>query len=76
MLTSLQIQDFEASGRRAARAVNVGDDSLWCHEREWHNRRLALLSPADRREAKRAFDLEYLVTRERWIAPRCGYGER
>jgi hypothetical protein len=76
MLTSQQIQDFEASGRRAARAVNVGDDSLWVHERQWHQRRLALLSPADRREAKRAWDLEYVVTRDRCIAPRCGYGER
>lgn len=74
MLNSLHT--YEESGRRAARALNVGDVSLWQAERDWLSRLLSLESPRDRREAKRIWSLEYLAVRERWIAARCGYGER
>ena len=76
MLTEIQIEGFAAAGRRAARAVDRGDSEGWHAERDWLARLTCSLSPADARQAKRAWQLAYISTRERPIPARLGYGER
>ena len=74
MLTQIQIEGFEAAGRRAARAVDRGDMDGWHAERDWLARLTCVLSPADRREAKRAWNLAYCC--QRGVVARLGYGVR